>query len=97
MQQLPSPCYLLEEDLLRRNLALIKSVKERAGIDIILAFKAFAMWRAFPIVREYIPTSTASSIHEARLAYEEMGCLAHTYSPAYTMLPSTKYCNIAAT
>lgn len=84
MQQLPSPCYLLEEDLLRRNLALIKSVKERAGIDIILAFKAFAMWRAFPIVREYIPTSTASSIHEARLAYEEMECLAHTYSPAYT-------------
>ena len=84
MQQLPSPCYLLEEDLLRRNLAIIKSVKERAGVDIILAFKAFAMWRAFPIVREYIPTSTASSIHEARLAHEELGCLAHTYSPAYT-------------
>ena len=84
MSKLPSPCYLLDENLLRRNLQLIKSVKERAGVDIILAFKAFALWEAFPIVREYIPTSTASSIHEARLAYEELGCLAHTYSPAYT-------------
>ena len=78
MSQLPSPCYVLEEALLRRNLQLIKSVKDRAGVDIILAFKAFALWEAFPIVREYIPTSTASSIHEARLAYEELGCLAHT-------------------
>ena len=84
MSQLPSPCYLLDEALLRRNLQLIRSVKDRAGVDIILAFKAFALWEAFPIVREYIPTSTASSIHEARLAYEELGCLAHTYSPAYT-------------
>ena len=84
MSTLPSPCYLLDEALLRRNLQLIKSVKDRAGVDIILAFKAFALWEAFPIVREYIPTSTASSIHEARLAYEELGCLAHTYSPAYT-------------
>ena len=84
MSQLPSPCYVLDEALLRRNLQLIKSVKDRAGVDIVLAFKAFALWEAFPIVREYIPTSTASSIHEARLAYEELGCLAHTYSPAYT-------------
>lgn len=82
--QIPSPCYLLEEELLRRNLSLIKSVKEQAGVEIILAFKAFALWEAFPIVREYIPHSTASSIHEARLAYEELGSLAHTYSPAYT-------------
>ena len=84
LQQLPSPVYILEESLLRNNLTLIRSVKERAGVEIILAFKAFALWQAFPIVREYIPTSTASSIHEARLAYEELGCLAHTYSPAYT-------------
>ncbi|MBN2743603.1 carboxynorspermidine decarboxylase [Breznakibacter xylanolyticus] len=84
LSQIPSPCYVLDEQLLRNNLALIKSVKERAGVDIILAFKAFSMWSAFPIVREYIPYSTASSIHEARLAYEEMGTLAHTYSPAYT-------------
>ncbi len=84
INQIETPCYVLEEKLLRRNLSLIKSVKERSGVNIILAFKAFALWKAFPIVREYIPCSTASSIHEARLAFEEMGSLAHTYSPAYT-------------
>ena len=84
ISQIPSPCYVLEEELLRKNLLLIKSIKERAGVNIILAFKAFAMWKAFPIIREYIPYSTASSIFEARLAYEEMGNPAHTYSPAYT-------------
>ncbi len=84
INQVPSPCYVIEEELLRNNLALIKSVKDRAGVNIILAFKAFAMWKIFPIVREYIPYSTASSIWEAQLAFEEMGSLAHTFSPAYT-------------
>jgi len=84
ISQIPSPCYVLEEDLLRKNLTLIKSVKDRAGVNIILAFKAFAMWKAFPIIRKYIPYSTASSIFEAQLAHEEMGSPAHTYSPAYT-------------
>lgn len=82
--QVPSPCFVLEEDKLRENLKLIKSVKERAGVNIILAFKAFAMWKAFPIIHEYIQGATASSIWEAQLAYEEMGSLAHAYSPAYT-------------
>lgn len=82
--QIPSPCYVLEERLLRNNLALIKDVKDRAGVNIILAFKAFALWKVFPIIREYIDCSTASSIHEARLAYEEMKSLAHTYAPIYT-------------
>lgn len=79
----PSPAYILEEDLLRKNLTLIKSVADRAGVEIILAFKAFAMWRSFPIFREYIHSSTASSLYEARLALEEFGSKAHTYSPAY--------------
>ena len=79
----PSPCYVVEEKLLRRNLALIKSVAERAGVEIILAFKAFALWKTFPIFREYITHTTASSLSEARLAYEEFGSKAHTYSPAY--------------
>ena len=82
--KIPSPCYVLDEALFRKNLELIKSVKDRAGVEIILAFKAFAMWSAFPIVREYIPYSTASSLAEARLAFEEMGSPAHTYGPAYT-------------
>lgn len=80
----PSPCYIMEEELLRKNLTLIKSVADRAGVEIILAFKSFAMWRSFPIFREYIEHSTASSVYEARLALEEFGSKAHTYSPAYT-------------
>ena len=84
LNTIPSPCYVMEEKLLRNNLALIKRVKEEAGVNIILAFKAFALWKSFPIVREYIPYSTASSKFEAQLAFEEMGSPAHTYSPAYT-------------
>lgn len=84
ISRIPSPCYVLDERLFRANLALIRSVKEQAGVNIILAFKAFALWKAFPIVREYIDCSTASSLFEARLAYEEMGSRAHTYAPAYT-------------
>ena len=74
----------MEEELLRTNLQRIRSVKERTGVDIILAFKAFALWRSFPIVREYIQHSTASSVAEAQLAFEEMGNKAHTYAPSYT-------------
>jgi len=84
LEKIPSPAYVMEESLLRRNLALIQSVKERSGVNIILAFKAFAMWKAFPIIKEYIRYSTASSPWEARLALEEMGSKAHTYSPVYT-------------
>lgn len=81
---IPNPCYVLEEEKLRANLSLIKSVSERANCEIILAFKAFALWKSFPIFREYIGHTTASSLYEARLAKEEFGSLAHTYSPAYT-------------
>lgn len=83
IDQIPSPCYVVEESLLRRNLALIRSVAQRADVDIILAFKAFALWKSFPIFREYISHTTASSLFEARLAKEEFGSKAHTYSPAY--------------
>ncbi|MBR0045722.1 MAG: carboxynorspermidine decarboxylase [Bacteroidaceae bacterium] len=84
INQIPSPCYVMEETLLRRNLSLISSVATRADVEIILAFKAFALWKSFPIFREYIHHTTASSLFEARLAKEEFGSKAHTYSPAYT-------------
>jgi carboxynorspermidine decarboxylase len=82
---IPSPCYVIEETRLRDNLALIKEVKERSGAEIILAFKGFAMWGVFPILNEYgFKKATASSLSEARLAFEEMGAPAHTYAPVYT-------------
>ena len=79
-----TPIYIIEEQKLRRNLALIADVAAKADIEIILAFKAFALWKTFPIFREYIHATTASSLSEARLAMEEFGAPAHTYSPAYT-------------
>ena len=79
-----TPVYILEEKLLRRNLTLIQRVARESGAEIILAFKAFALWKTFPIFREYIHHTTASSPYEARLALEEFGSPAHTYSPAYT-------------
>ena len=79
-----TPIYIIEEARLRRNLQLIADVARRADVEIILAFKAFALWKTFPIFREYIRSTTASSLSEARLAFEEFGSRAHTYSPAYT-------------
>ncbi len=79
-----TPIYIIEETKLRRNLAFISDVAAKADIEIILAFKAFALWKTFPIFREYINSTTASSLGEARLALEEFGAPAHTYSPAYT-------------
>ncbi len=83
-QEVTRPIYILEETLLRRNLEFIKEVAKRANVDIILAFKAYALWKTFPIFREYISSTTASSLFEAKLGYEKFGALTHTYSPAYT-------------
>ena len=80
---IPNPCYVMEEDKLRRNLSLISDVSRRADVNIILAFKAFALWKSFGVFREYIHSTTASSLYEARLALEEFGEKAHTYSPVY--------------
>lgn len=81
--KIPTPCYVLDEKLLRKNLQLIQGVKQAAGIEIILAFKGFAMWSTFPMVKEYLNGAAASSLNEARLANEEMSLKAHTYAPAY--------------
>jgi carboxynorspermidine decarboxylase len=81
--KVPSPCYVIDEERFRKNLSLIKSVSDKSGAEIILAFKGFAMWGVFPILKEYISGAAASSVDEARLCFEEIGCPAHTYSPAY--------------
>jgi carboxynorspermidine decarboxylase len=81
--KIPSPCYVIDEVLLRNNLGLIKQVKEGAKVDILVSFKAFSNWGVFPIFKEYGFGASASSLNEARLAFEELGVRAHTYSPAY--------------
>jgi carboxynorspermidine decarboxylase len=80
----PSPSFILDESLLRKNLELMRHVQQEAGVKIICAFKGFAMWSAFPMVREYLAGATASSLNEARLCFEEMKSPAHAYSVAYT-------------
>jgi len=81
--QIPSPCYVLEEELLISNLTLLASLREKAGIEIICALKGFSFYHEFPLVKQYLDGATASSLHEARLAFEEMQVKSHVYSPAY--------------
>lgn len=84
MTQISTPYYIVYEDKLRSNIELIQSVMDRAGIKIIMAFKANALWKTFPIFREYGICSTASSVNEMRLALEELHCRVHSYCPVYT-------------
>ena len=84
LTKMTRPAYVLEESRLRTNLTLINKIANEAGIEIILAFKSYALWKTFPIFREYINATTASSLSEAQLALEEFKAPAHTYSPAYT-------------
>jgi carboxynorspermidine decarboxylase len=83
IEKIPSPCYVIDEKRFRQNLSLLKQVSVESGVQIIMAFKAFAMWGVFDILKEYINGAAASSVDEARLCYEEIGSLAHTYSPVY--------------
>lgn len=83
-KEINRPMYIIEEARLRNNLRIISNVAKRADVEIILAFKAYALWKTFPIFREYISSTTASSLSEARLAFDKFGSKAHTFSPAYT-------------
>ncbi len=82
--ELPTPFYIVYEDRLRANLSLISEVSRRSGADIIMAFKANALWRSFDIVKEYCRNCTASSLNELRLGRECLGGEIHSYTPAYT-------------
>ena len=79
-----TPYYIVYEEKLRRNIELITGVAQRTGVEIIMAFKANALWRTFDVFRDYAIVSTASSINEMLLANDELKCRAHTYCPAYT-------------
>ena len=83
ISQVPTPCYVLEEERLRTNLAIMDRVQRESGASIILALKGYAMWSSFPVIREVLPGCTASSLNEARLAAEEFGRQVHVYAPAY--------------
>ncbi len=82
--EIPTPFYIVYEEKLRRNLELIDSVRRRSGAEIIMAFKANALWRTFHIIRDYGFKFTASSLNELQLGCKHLGTKAHSYCPAYT-------------
>ncbi len=81
--EIPSPCYVLEEEKLVKNLVLLRRVQDEADVKIICALKGFSFWQSFPLVGQYLAGATASSLWEARLASEEMKKEVHVYAPAY--------------
>ena len=91
INEIPTPFYIVYENRLRRNLELINRVKREAGVNIIMAFKANALWRTFPIIKEYCTASTASSLNEMDLALDCLGDEVHSYCPAYTPLTINRY------
>lgn len=86
-----TPYYIVYEEKLRNNLNLITRVMQESGAKIIMAFKANALWKTFPIFREYGICSTASSVNEMLLANDELDCKAHTYCPVYTDVTIEKF------
>jgi len=83
LEKLPSPCWLLEESLLKKNLELIHDIKTRSGAKVLLALKGYALWKSFPLLKPYLDGCCASGLHEAKLAHETFGKEVHTYSPAF--------------
>ena len=82
-ENIPTPSYVVHEDLIRRNLEILHEVEEKSGAHILLAQKAFSMYYFYPMIKRYISGATASGLYEAKLAYEEMGAQNHIFSPAY--------------
>lgn len=82
--ELPTPCYIVDERLLIKNLEILDSVQKRTGCKILLALKGFSMYSVFPLIGEYLKGITASSLFEARLGFEEMQKEVHIYAPAYS-------------
>ena len=80
---LPSPCWILEEKKLIKNLKIIEYIKEQSGAKVLLALKGYALWKSFPIVRPYLDGCCASGLHEAQLAHDTFKKEVHTYSPAF--------------
>ena len=80
---LPTPCYVVDEGRIRHNLEILQQLEKDTGCHVLLAQKAFSMYRLYPMIGRYISGTTASGLYEARLGYEEMGKENHVFAPAY--------------
>ncbi|SFV65562.1 Carboxynorspermidine decarboxylase, putative [hydrothermal vent metagenome] len=83
INNLPSPCWLLEEKKLQKNLEILKMIEAKSHAKILLALKGYALWKSFPLIKQYLDGCCASGLYEARLAHEEFGKEVHTYAPAF--------------
>ena len=83
INELPTPCFVIDEGKLEENLKILHQVEERTGAKILLAQKCFSCFSEYPLIGKYISGTTASGLYEARLGKEEMGLENHVYSPAY--------------
>lgn len=90
-----TPCFVLDQTLFRRNGEILKGVQNETGAKILLAQKAFACFRLYPVLREYLVGTAASGLHEARLGHEEFGGEVHVFSPAYKPAEMTEVLKIA--
>ncbi|RRS31432.1 MAG: carboxynorspermidine decarboxylase [Epsilonproteobacteria bacterium (ex Lamellibrachia satsuma)] len=79
----PSPCWVLEETLLKKNLELMQKIKNKTDAKVLLALKGYALWKSFPVIKPYLDGCCASGLYEAKLAHETFGKEVHTYSPAF--------------
>lgn len=79
-----SPCFLVDESSLEKNALILDAVQKRTGCRILLALKAYALWKTFPLLRRYLHGVCASGLNEARLGREEFGKEVHTFSPGFT-------------
>lgn len=84
INDIKTPFYIVYEERLRNNLRVIEDLQKRAGVKFIMAFKANALWKTFPIINEYVSSSTASSLNEMKLSLEFLGKDVHAYCPVYT-------------
>lgn len=83
MQELKTPCYIIDEKKLKENLTILRDLEQKSGCHVLLAQKAFSMYRLYPLMGEYLSGTTASGLYEARLGKEEMGKENHVFAPAY--------------
>ncbi|MBQ8824177.1 MAG: carboxynorspermidine decarboxylase [Ruminococcus sp.] len=95
VSELNTPCYITDETLLKKNGEILKSIQDKTGCKILLAQKAFSMFKTYPILRPYLAGTTASGLYEAKLGYEEMGGEVHIFSPAFSKKDMLEICRIS--
>ena len=94
IQELRTPCYVIDEKKLKENLEILKRVQDETGCKILLAQKAFSNFALYPLIGEYLSGTTASGLYEAKLGWEEMGKENHVFSPAYRPEDIEELCQI---